>query len=769
MVKAILRQRFPSYLEDPLCAGATICLLAEDVRDIRELIAAICSSDSILEKDAREGLYRIAALFLHMERSYRFPYRLRYQLHHALYLSENAWNYDPSSVSVGEQKNDDSGPNFTAEQKRIIGYPLDPTNNGVIRVLAYAGTGKTTVLKYLAKKNPSLKFLLVAFNKSTQSDAELKFPNNVEARTAHSLAFKWCQINGYQGRVRNQTTYVNHVLEWGELKFRGEGFGNIYTRAALTLEALRKFAHSTRPHVLLDDVPKKWPSGHTAGAMDTVKPAVRQAAHEDAQILWEKGIVNKKSKFVIEGAFYIKLCQLANTDLHNLEGKGRGPFDVILIDEGQDMNPAMLDICLRQKGLKVIVGDPNQQIYEWNGAINGLEEVENYCPVLETLRLTESFRFGTEVAFVATTVMNCLLPKNRPQLLLSSDRVQDRLSYRGNPEVNPKKKMAILSRTNERMWSEIFAMICEPILRGEDERLKIMIKVGSMDLNRYLRELCELTLLKQKNKERISSNSKYKRQASFDDYKLSQQKVNNMQELIKCSIAEKHCDNMASYCDIIRKSVVHTDDENVDYIFSTVHQFKGLEYHTVMLLDDFLFDMDYYYSPRNTTAEDKRILYVALTRAQSELILNDTLVTLLYGSGRMNFERVTAVDESMIGKTCAHQICGRPLTEDQPIAIVYNSLAENYFCSMCSSCPYKRSLQDFTCGEHRVASLSMDNEWARLRQSMIGQVVTAENHEVLRIFYRVSPLIIVPKSVPMRRFPDILDDGNDDVFMGLEM
>ena len=68
----------------------------------------------------------------------------------------------------------------------------------------------------------------------------------------------------------------------------------------------------------------------------------------------------------------------------------------------------------------------------------------------------------------------------------------------------------------------------------------------------------------------------------------------------------------------------------------------------------------------------------------------------------------------------------------------------------------------------------MDNEWARLRQSMIGPVVTAANHIQLREFYRESPLTIVPKSVPKRRFVEVssgddsvLDDGNDDIFLGL--
>ena len=784
MVEAILRQRFPSHADDPLCATATICLLADDVCDIRELIAVICSSNSVTEKDTREALYRIAALFLHMERHNRLPYRLRYQIHHALYLSE---------------KTQESGINFTAEQKRIIGYPLDPTKNGVLRVLAYAGTGKTTVLKHLALKNPSLRFLLVAFNRSTQSHAAARFPSNVEARTAHSLAKSWCEMNGYQGRLLfGRSTYLYEVLGYlgTERAALGKGSGNVYMRAALTLEALRKFAHSTRPHVTLEDVPDVWISNDKNSASfepvspvqaldldlrnkGLVKPEVRMAALKDAEILWDQGIADRKSKFKIEGTFYIKLCQLSNPDLHNL-GK-KGPFDVLLIDEGQDMNPAMLDVCLRQKGLKVIVGDPNQQIYEWNGAIDGLEHVGNYCQVIDTLHLTESFRFGTEIAFVATEVMNCLImhreASQRPQLLLSSDQVQDKLSYRGNPEVSPKKKMAILSRSNERMWSEIFALVCEPILSGQVQQLKIIIKMPGNRLYDYLNELCDLSLLKQKEKEKISLGSRYKKKASFEEYKSQQELENNMQELMKCSIVQKHATKMASYCDIIRESVVHYDGggewPNVDYIFSTVHQFKGLEYPTVMLLDDFI-TPEPYLSGSDIPAEEKRILYVAVTRAQSELILNDTLVTLLYGNGRMNFERVVAVNDNMIGQTCAHPICGRPLTEDQPIAVVYNLLAEHYFCSKCSSCPYKNSLQAFTCGAHRIKSVPMVNVWARLRQSMIGQEVTAANHEQLMEFYKENPLTILPKSLPKSRFvratseeESVFDDGNEDFLMAV--
>ena len=43
-----------------------------------------------------------------------------------------------------------------------------------------------------------------------------------------------------------------------------------------------------------------------------------------------------------------------------------------MMDEGQDMNPTILDIFNNQDINKIIVGDPNQQIYAFRGAVNAL-------------------------------------------------------------------------------------------------------------------------------------------------------------------------------------------------------------------------------------------------------------------------------------------------------------------------------------------------------------------------------------------------------------
>jgi F-box protein 18 (helicase) len=63
---------------------------------------------------------------------------------------------------------------LTAEQRDIVDFPL--RHGEILKVVAFAGTGKTTVLEQFARARPSLRLLYVAFNKSVQQEAEQRFP-----------------------------------------------------------------------------------------------------------------------------------------------------------------------------------------------------------------------------------------------------------------------------------------------------------------------------------------------------------------------------------------------------------------------------------------------------------------------------------------------------------------------------------------------------------------------------------------------------------------
>ena len=58
------------------------------------------------------------------------------------------------------------------------------------KVLAFAGTGKTTTLKMISETSSSRKGLYLAFNKRLADEAKTKFPKNVQCATFHSFAFR---------------------------------------------------------------------------------------------------------------------------------------------------------------------------------------------------------------------------------------------------------------------------------------------------------------------------------------------------------------------------------------------------------------------------------------------------------------------------------------------------------------------------------------------------------------------------------------------------
>ena len=73
------------------------------------------------------------------------------------------------------------------QQAVIAARRADPA--GSLRVLAFAGAGKTTALKLLAEADPS-PALYLAYNKAAQLQAQARFPAHVACRTVHSLAYR---------------------------------------------------------------------------------------------------------------------------------------------------------------------------------------------------------------------------------------------------------------------------------------------------------------------------------------------------------------------------------------------------------------------------------------------------------------------------------------------------------------------------------------------------------------------------------------------------
>ena len=89
----------------------------------------------------------------------------------------------------------------------------------------------------------------------------------------------------------------------------------------------------------------------------------------------------------------------------NLDANKVNGYDFIIIDEAQDFTPcqasAFFNQC-RNGAIVYMVGDARQRMYRWRGARDSFETAS----VSAEFTLSESFRFGPDVAKVANAVLD---------------------------------------------------------------------------------------------------------------------------------------------------------------------------------------------------------------------------------------------------------------------------------------------------------------------------------------------------------------------------
>ena len=308
-------------------------------------------------------------------------------------------------------------------------------------------------------------------------------------------------------------------------------------------------------------------------------------------------------------------------------------YNVLLLDEAQDMNPAMLDVCLKQVKPKLVVGDSHQQIYSFRGAVDALRLVKEHpaTVVTRTYYLTQSFRFGPEIAWIAECCLAGMVRKSddTSPMLVGSGKLD---CVTSNIQWTKEDKIAVLGRTNVGIFKEMVRLVCE-VDPMERPNIALPRSPNQQDPLGWdlMVDLCYYMLNKRElMSEQAQRNPRYKKK--WVEFVRQVVDANDMELLGKIKVVEFYRDKLPGYVQILEQySGFSIEDKKVKYIFSTVHKFKGLECDTVRLLDDFTYEGIPYERPTiDMMGEDEgNMLYVALTRAKRNLIINDALFFLL--------------------------------------------------------------------------------------------------------------------------------------------
>uniref|UniRef100_A0A8C3PQ51 F-box DNA helicase 1 n=1 Tax=Calidris pygmaea TaxID=425635 RepID=A0A8C3PQ51_9CHAR len=563
-----------SGLENAWAIIAVMVLFSDGVSDIQKLMACLQRPGSGLSVvDVTETLYCIATLLYAMrDRNIAITNRIHYNIFYCLYLMEN------TSVTVQTVEEETpasrcrqdlwSGLKYRegkADERCVGSFIPDSGLCFLFTFFCSSGTGKTSTLVKYAEKFPDLNFLYVTFNKAVAERGKSVFPSNVTCKTFHSLAF------GSVGK---------HYKEKGKLNFskmsvysisfllRNREGQSLFVRGKTVSQTLENFFASSDDEICEEHTPIWFKNTH--GERKLVSPEEKRINVEEAKEIWYNmknldGDVEKKYRITCDG--YLKLWQLSKPQLSE--------YDAIFVDEAQDCTPAIVDIILSQKCGIILVGDPHQQIYTFRGAVNTLYSV----PHTHVYYLTQSFRFGPEIAYVGATILD-VCKKIRNKTLVGGNQ-------KGDVRGSMKGKITVLSRSNFNVFEDAVK------LTGRERLIKIHVIGG---LARFgLSRIYDIWKLSQPADERKKANlvindsfiRRWEESQGFIGLKEYAERIDDKDLTVKIAIVEKYKERIPELVQKIENSHV-SQEAMADYLIGTVHQAKGLEFDTVLVADDFV-------------------------------------------------------------------------------------------------------------------------------------------------------------------------------------
>jgi F-box protein 18 (helicase) len=468
---------------------------------------------------------------------------------------------------------------LSEEQEAVLSTDED------LKVQAFAGCGKSTTLLHYIKRNPHKKVLYLSYSKPNTvafSEKCSEYGLHAEVKTFHSYAknavFGKAIIDVEQKGTHSLTKLKEYLAE--DLKGLPELQKNLFVTHAKNM--ISKYCNTTL---------KKLENFNYFDLLDPVILKRLEGRHNHIFGLARKlMLLMHEGRIPILHDYYLKLAHVKSSLF---------PFDTVLVDEVQDTTPCMLDMVSSQPSIrKIYVGDTHQDIYGWRGASRAMVNLP--C---KQLYLTESYRFGEEIADLANFVLNY-------KAALKTDKAVGYVAGKG-PNTSIKNE-AIIARTLSGILQKAI----------EINEVKLAGKVGFLGgLSHYtyheqggsLRDVYSLYLGKRPYDPFVASFD------SFEPFKRNAIETEDYAYIGFIDVVETYRKELGQLLFRMEKRFVDASEANL--ILTTSHKAKGCEFEHIMLCNDFKDIPKLLSAPStrrlqdSTINEEINILYTALTRA----------------------------------------------------------------------------------------------------------------------------------------------------------
>lgn len=461
-----------------------------------------------------------------------------------------------------------------------------------LQVKAYAGCGKTRLLREFAARGTKWRTLYLAFNKPIALSAQADFGDTAICKTSHSLALT--------ALMRGSSAWRNTPLEQkignpspGRLT---DAFPDLFSPGEISagapkicIDAIRSFIASSDSDIFSGHFFRSDAISGEAGKRLSLDPERLVSA---ARTVWSAMADPANLSIQLPHDGYLKLWSLLEIPID---------FDLILIDEAQDSNPALLSALAAQRSRQIYVGDEHQAIYGFRGALNAFSSLNG----VETHYLTQSFRLKSRLASLASGVL--LLKKaHKPLIGHSAGGLIERRPPLG-------AQTLFLARSNPGLFERALSMAKQGKRMGFLNSDSSKFSISGLD---------DLLALRSGRKPQDPIMGAFPSLGALRD---AAEEISDSELLLRIRLVEEHGERLPEALRAISRNV-EPDLSKASAILSTVHKAKGLEADWCELADDFELTafhqdkLDYF---EDKEAEEANIFYVALTRAKEGVALSD--------------------------------------------------------------------------------------------------------------------------------------------------
>lgn len=474
-------------------------------------------------------------------------------------------------------------------------YRAYSTTKSNLFIEAGPGSGKTTTILNILNLTPFYKkSIFLAFNKSIKEEIKNKVNGKARVSTLHSLGLSLlrknlnCKLTLKENKVFPLAKKNYEISKYLNARFKEEKKRNHWIYKVCSLYDLFRMNLCSHEEEALNEIANMY-------SVDLPK-------NDMSLILSFFKVVEKNDKEEIQkGSLMIDYTDMIYLPYKLLNKKHYPKYDVVLIDEIQDLNPlqkVLVDNIIDSSGRFVAVGDSRQSIYSFMGSnLDSLNKFKNSENTL-SLPLSVSYRCSRRIVELANTVFEGIESRD------DSPNGVVRLGYLREAEAGD----FVLCRNNLPLVEAYIDLI------GLGRKCTILGKDIGMGLVNLLNTIDDINELDDKlieKREELVSNG-YKSPENTKQYNDLLEKINILRSIyFRFGSLQKTKQVLLNMF-----SDEYNDD---DIILSTVHKSKGLESERVIFLFPELIPSKYAETDLEIYQE-KCLYYVAVTRAKNELI-----------------------------------------------------------------------------------------------------------------------------------------------------